>query len=49
LYGSDSRTVEAKGGYSTVAKSALDQTVLRNTASKGKIDGCKQKGNKTIT
>jgi hypothetical protein len=46
LYGSDSRTVEAKGGHSRVPKAALNQTVLRNTASTGKIDGCKKR-NKT--
>ena len=44
MYGSDSRTVEAKGGHSTVPKAALHQTVLRNTASTGKIEGCKQNG-----
>jgi hypothetical protein len=44
LYGSASRTVKAKGGHITVLKAALDHPVLRNTASTGKIDGCRQNG-----
>lgn len=42
-------TVVAKDGHSTVPKAALDQTVLRDTASTGKIDGCKQNGLKQLS
>jgi hypothetical protein len=48
LYGNDYRRVEAKGGHRTGSKAALEQTVLRNTTSTGKIDGCKENGIKLL-
>ena len=48
MYVSASRTVKAKGGHCTVPKAALDHSVLRNTASSEKIDGCRQNGIKLL-